>query len=818
MPTIEAQLQLEQEMQDRGAESYIKNQRKAEEHGRGSDLDYSRRLMQDYMPTLIQALEDYQNKRLTGFAAGLAYQLLQRIDATKAMFFAMKAVFNSFTIEEPVVATAARIGRMVEDEIRFSRFQSNYKEYYDTVIKDFKNKGTADYRYKHRVMTHVANTKEDGWIAWTQRERVDVGFRLLSIIMENSDLIEKNHTYKRGRSVVTIVATEAAKKWIDSHEDFKKLMFAERAPCIIEPDEWTQIDQGGYYTPVMRRNTPMIKYSGKLQQQLLAKADLSLVMEAINRQMKVAWRVNKRVLEVLRTAWTLDTGVGIPHSEKLEPRECPVPSKAELKEAGKTLTAKQEVQLNEWKREASEVYTMEKERAAQAFQITRIIRMANAYSAYPAFWYVWYADFRGRLYSATAGFSPQGPDAAKGVIEFAVGKPLGPDGLHWLKVHIANRFGYDKATYDGRAKWVDERHDVLMAIADDPTGNLHHWKEADKPYQFLAAVFEYADVHGLVALGHQASEFVSHLPIGLDGSCNGLQNFSAMLRDEVGGRATNLIPAALPADIYSEVADVATKKLRKSTDPMAAEWVAYADELGKGSLPRSLAKRPVMTLPYGATRQSCTKYIFEDIIKNGWVKKFSEGGWKAAVWLCSILWESIGEVVVAARAAMDWLQKTSTAMSRIHKPMLWRTKDGFIATQNSRVIETIQISTQLAGRFQVRIGSFTDKLDANKQRTGISPNFVHSQDATHMRNTIRLAAKHGIYNIACIHDDYGTYAADTGKFQRIIREAFVDMYRDFDPLKQFADIAEAYGAKAPKPPRHGTLDIEQVLESEFFFG
>ena len=39
----------------------------------------------------------------------------------------------------------------------------------------------------------------------------------------------------------------------------------------------------------------------------------------------------------------------------------------------------------------------------------------------------------------------------------------------------------------------------------------------------------------------------------MDGSCNGLQNFSAMLRDEVGGKAVNLIPSDKPQDVYMEV-------------------------------------------------------------------------------------------------------------------------------------------------------------------------------------------------------------------------------------------------------------------------
>lgn len=47
---------------------------------------------------------------------------------------------------------------------------------------------------------------------------------------------------------------------------------------------------------------------------------------------------------------------------------------------------------------------------------------------------------------------------------------------------------------------------------------------------------------------------MSKLPVALDGSCSGIQHFSAMLRDEIGGNAVNLIPAELPQDVYGMVA------------------------------------------------------------------------------------------------------------------------------------------------------------------------------------------------------------------------------------------------------------------------
>ena len=38
----------------------------------------------------------------------------------------------------------------------------------------------------------------------------------------------------------------------------------------------------------------------------------------------------------------------------------------------------------------------------------------------------------------------------------------------------------------------------------------------------------------------------SHLPVQMDGSCNGLQHYAALSRDAVGGRAVNLTPTDRP--------------------------------------------------------------------------------------------------------------------------------------------------------------------------------------------------------------------------------------------------------------------------------
>ena len=50
------------------------------------------------------------------------------------------------------------------------------------------------------------------------------------------------------------------------------------------------------------------------------------------------------------------------------------------------------------------------------------------------------------------------------------------------------------------------------------------------------------------------SEYVSHFPVHQDGSCNGLQHYAALGRDELGAIEVNLHPSSSPQDVYSGVA------------------------------------------------------------------------------------------------------------------------------------------------------------------------------------------------------------------------------------------------------------------------
>src|SRR5205085_1495022 len=168
--------------------------------------------------------------------------------------------------------------------------------------------------------------------------------------------------------------------------------------------------------------------------------------------------------------------------------------------------------------------------------------------------------------------NPQSNHIGRALIEFADGKPLGNNrGVYWLAIHLANCYWKKKkVSLKKRRAWVQENEKEILDFAADPLKIHRFWTEADQPWLFLAACLEWARYK------EGGPGMISHLPISMDGSCNGYQHLSAMGLDPIGGRATNLMSAANasptgrshqlipfddPEDIYQWVSDLVCRRL-----------------------------------------------------------------------------------------------------------------------------------------------------------------------------------------------------------------------------------------------------------------
>jgi len=253
------------------------------------------------------------------------------------------------------------------------------------------------------------------------------------------------------------------------------------------------------------------------------------------------------------------------------------------------------------------------------------LNQSNQFKDFEKIYFPYNIDFRGRAYPVPPHLSNIGSDLCRGMLTFAESKPLGPRGLYWLKVHLANLAGNDKISFDDRAAFTDNNMENVRACVEDPFGENRWWMTLDDPFQAMATCHEIVN-----AINSGSPEtYACSLPVHMDGSCNGLQHYAAIGRDTIGGKAVNLLPGDKPQDVYSGVMQEVIKRVADEAERLLDidesnpetltknERKALANHraarLVNGLIDRGVVKRTVMTSVYGVTYIGAKKQIQEKI-------------------------------------------------------------------------------------------------------------------------------------------------------------------------------------------------------------
>lgn len=774
----------------------------------------------DYSKIIKEYIDNYSKG--CAVKSTIAGRLISLLPTEITAYITLKVVFNHLMVNKPIQSVINEIGVGIESEIKMRKFKDSNIKYYSKIQNDLKSRGANSTRRKN-ITVGVFNKRLDFHIdQWTKTERFQVGTVLLEMLNQTTDLFNIQIKYRNGKSFKYIEPTDELVRLIEDTNQRLEIMQPFYLPMVCPPKDWNGIFDGGYISPYLRRNK-LIKNNDKEYLKKISTAKMPMVYEAINHLQSTAWQINKDILNVVKELWEIGEAVAeIPQREDITLPPFPFPEKS--KEDSYTEEEAEKVKL--WKQET---YSIHKKNAAMKsvrLLTANIIKIAEQFKDYEAIYYPHQMDFRGRMYPIPALLQPQGSDLAKGLLRFSVGKKVKDDkrAVQWLKIHGANLWGYDKQSYKARENWTDEHLQTIKGYVNNPIQNTG-WTEADKPFQFLAWCFEF------IRFNDNPDEFTTHLPIQLDGTCNGLQHYSALLKDYEGGCAVNLVNSDKPSDIYAKVAEKLEEKLKniimlgenKDDVQKARNWL----QLG---LNRKLAKRPVMVLPYGGTRLSCREYVTEYLTDNYsatylWeLFKIADNPldcvYKISVWLSKYLWESICETLKSAIVGMDYLKKIAGITNRANTYLEWFTPAGLLVRENYKNRKTKEIRTEMFGSIvTLSYNNDTEKLDKQRQINGICPNFIHSLDAACLMIYLCKCKKENIDCFMTVHDCYGTYANDTDTSARLLREAFVEIYKQ-PILQNFTqDIVSQFTGdiKTPEMPDEGNLDIECVLGSDYFF-
>lgn len=546
--------------------------------------------------------------------------------------------------------------------------------------------------------------------------------------------------------------------------------------------------------------------SAKLHLKRLKDYDLTEEYACLNALQQTEWRINKNVLDVVQNLWDNGQQIG-----KLPPRDdLPLPPYPFGKDR-KELTEDEKAEFRNWSRRRSTIYSENNRSVSKRIQVERTLQVAKQYAGYDRFYYVWQNDFRSRKYASSTFLSPQSADWSKSLIEFSEAQPVNNwDDARWLCIHGANLYGNDKVSLNERERWSWEfAENEAHKIVDNPY-DYTLWQEADKPFQFLAWCYE------ISALLRNGWGHETRLPVSADGSCNGIQHLSAILRDERGGKATNLVPSELPQDIYSQVAEEATLSMQSDNNPLARLCLDFG-------IDRKITKRPVMIVPYSGTRHACRQYIveaMEDKIKSGTPNPFGDDLFDASAYIANHVWDAISQVIVSAREVMNYVKSVGDVYAEQNRHMEWVTPTNWLVIQEYNELEQKRIKTHINGN--VVSLSFPKDLDSvHKKRTGLgsSPNFIHSLDASAMTKTINTCYTRGIQDFAMVHDSYGTHSPAMNTMSEVLREEFVNMYEQYDVLHNLRNhaIITLGTEDIPLPPEQGSLQLRDILKSDYFF-
>lgn len=588
-------------------------------------------------------------------------------------------------------------------------------------------------------------------------------------------------------------------------------------PLMTPPMPWTSVTSGGS----LLGTTDLVRHTYSSPQQMalldtLPPPQLYPIYDALNCVSATPWIINKPILDVIIEVFNSggDMHLDVPHPASAFPEP---PKIVWQMSSEKRIQAMYERRrLSKQKKEMFGLWCTELYR----------LSIANKYRE-EIFWFPHNMDFRGRVYACPPHFNHLGSDLARSILVFAKCKPLGPQGLNWLKIHLINLTGLRKRSPNqDRLQCANDLMDEILDSADRPLTGNKWWQKSDEPWQTLSCCMEIAKV----VRSPDPEAYMCHLPVHQDGSCNGLQHYATLGRDQVGAESVNLCPFDTPKDVYSDVVEKVESERQKD----AANGLVIAQVLD-GFVKRKVIKQTIMTTVYGVTKYGARQQIRGQL--EGIEDFPQKHTWDASFYLTDKTFKCLQQMFTSTKDIQDWFVLSAKLVSKVClKPMEWVTPIGWPVVQPYFRQIRIARPKDVILPHQLKYINM-EKPNAMKQKNAFPPNFIHSLDSTHMMLTAIYCLRAGVTFVS-VHDCFWTHAGDVAVMNKICREQFVGLHSQpiLEELAQFLlkkfgfDESKLSGLQGEevetvamvnyilnKVPHRGDFQLENVLESTYFF-
>lgn len=609
------------------------------------------------------------------------------------------------------------------------------------------------------------------------------------LVSQSQSAFSHSIRIKKGKKVGMVLPNQSLVELMKKEPRGEVL--ARHLPMLVEPEPWTRFDKGGF----IESSTPLVRLKNhEHDQKIYAEAaiergDMEQMCKGLDVLGKTAWKINRRVFDVMLETW--NSGEALANIPALNP-EIPLPPEPDSTDD----PMKRSAWLKALREAENEKAGLHSVRCFMNFQL----EIARAFRD-QTFYFPHNLDFRGRAYPVPTYLNHMGADHMRGLLVFAKGKPLGENGLRWLKVHLANVFGFDKASLQEREDFTTSNLENIYDSADNPLSGRRWWLQAEDPWQCLATCIELRDALS----SPDPAAFVSHLPVHQDGTCNGLQHYAALGGDTWGAQQVNLIPGERPADVYSAVAKLVEEEATKD-----AEQGHEVAKILCGKVTRKVVKQTVMTNVYGVTFVGAKRQVGKqlDALYPNLAKETGIPTNIMAAYIATKIAAALSNMFKGAHEIQGWLGEiggrvcravTPEQLSRIpvdngsgkrkkaggseedlnkqfRSTLVWTTPLRMPVVQPYRKLGTRTVSTCL----QVLVMAaeeHDDPVNRRKQLQAFPPNFIHSLDASHMMLSALECHEIGL-TFAAVHDSFWTHAADVDAMNAVIRDSFIRIHSE----------------------------------------
>ncbi|ANQ08105.1 DNA-directed RNA polymerase [Plasmodium coatneyi] len=595
-------------------------------------------------------------------------------------------------------------------------------------------------------------------------------------------------------------------------------------PMISKPKKWTHSDGG----MILLKNN-FIRCNVKPLFNIDV-CNLERIKNIVSQIGNVRWKINAEILDLIEYAYREGITIGnIPRKQNYD-----------LPNGPSDMGKKNVEDIKQYYLLREEISRLNKCLISERPTFLQKIAVAKTLKNCEVIYFPHNIDFRGRMYPLSPHLHHMSDDICRSLITFHDKEEIGPRGLFWLKIHLANNFGKDKLNFEQRISWVDANLGNIKKLSENPFQHMDFWNMAEKPWQALSVSIDLTKALECP----DPSKYRSNIPVQQDGTCNGLQHYAALGRDYDGGKAVNIIPSDEPQDIYTVVLEIgrlgggisslggegnsiinssnsssgisSSSSTAKATSPCRGELAQYCFQYDL--LKRKVVKQTIMTICYGVTSVGAKDQV-KGKIQNMISKVLDKNAInQLSQYIANYIFESISEIFKRAMVIKKWFNNLSKVTNELNIPVTWLSPIGLPCEQPYRLGQRILVNTPLQS---VSVISYQNSLlHKNKQRLGFPPNFVHSLDASHLMMTAEKMVLENNFSFAAVHDSYWAHACNVDIMNKFIRDSFVTLYDE--PILQ--NLYQSYqmrlgkhASRIPAPPEQGHLDVSLVRNSRYFF-